>query len=65
MYTPINGLTHIMIYNCLIVVVEYFVDVVDLNRLQNMLEMEIKEVDVGSFIRPYILLLITKIKVYI
>ena len=65
MYTPINGLTHIMIYNCLIVIVEYFVDVVDLNRLQNMLEMEIKEVDVGSFIRPYILLLITKIKVYI
>lgn len=54
-----------MIYNCLIVIVEYFVDVVDLNRLQNMLEMEIKEVDVGSFIRPYILLLITKIKVYI
>jgi hypothetical protein len=65
MYKPINGLTHIMIYNCLIVIVEYFVDVVDLNRLQNMLEMEIKEVDVGSFIRPYILLLITKIKVYI
>ena len=65
MYTPINGLTHIMIYNCLIVVVEYFVDVVDLKRLQNMLEMEIKEVEVGSFIRPYILLLLTKVKVYI
>lgn len=54
-----------MIYNCLIVVVEYFVDVVDLKRLQNMLEMEIKEVEVGSFIRPYILLLLTKVKVYI
>ena len=65
MYKPINGLTHIMIYNCLIVIVEYFVDVVDLNRLQNMLEMEIKEVEVGSFIRPYILLLLTIVKVYI
>lgn len=61
-YEPVNKLTHVMMYHCLATIYTYFAEIIDMRKLQNLLAEEITHIDVGSFVRPYILGLICRIK---